>query len=87
MHGLRLFPDDDVARDDKGKGNVVPGTLVDRVVTSAHYQEFLLNSHKGILGTNMPALYKVISDGIPLGEEMLPLVMYWLTFVFERCTR
>lgn len=48
-HGTRLFPSPgDPSSSDGRTGNVVPGTVVDTIITAPLKYEFFLNSHAGI---------------------------------------
>ena len=49
--------------------------------------DFYLNSHAGLLGTNRPAHYTVLVDGIGFGADGLQLLTYWLTYLYCACTR
>ncbi|KAL5415744.1 hypothetical protein PMIN03_002520 [Paraphaeosphaeria minitans] len=48
-----------------GNGNTLPGTSVDKLVTSPYYQDFFLQSHSGIKGTARPAHYFVLQNDNP----------------------
>jgi eukaryotic translation initiation factor 2C len=43
--------------------NCMPGTYVDRVVTSPYYRDFYLQSHSGLKGTARPTHYFLLADG------------------------
>jgi hypothetical protein len=49
--------------------------------------DFFLNSHSGLLGTNRPAHYTTLADGIGFGADGLQLLTYWLTYLYCACTR
>jgi hypothetical protein len=49
-----------------GNSNCLPGTWVDRAVTSPYYRDFFLQSHSGIKGTARPTHYFFLrNDEIP----------------------
>jgi eukaryotic translation initiation factor 2C len=49
--------------------------------------DFYLNSHAGLLGTNRPAHYTVLADGIGFGPDGLQLLTYWMCYLYCACTR
>ncbi|KAF2451923.1 Piwi-domain-containing protein [Karstenula rhodostoma CBS 690.94] len=59
-HHVRFYPSSDGSADEFK--NCHPGTTVDDVVTSPHYQDFYLQSHAGIKGTARPAHYFVVRN-------------------------
>ncbi|KAI6238409.1 hypothetical protein M3Y99_00692300 [Aphelenchoides fujianensis] len=44
------------------KGNVLPGTVVDRYITNEEQKEYYLCAHKGLLGTSRPIHCVVLED-------------------------
>ena len=52
-------------------GNLKPGLVVDRGVTSEMFWDFYVQAHDGIKGTARPAHYVVIKDEIGLGASQL----------------
>ncbi|QGA13160.1 hypothetical protein EYB26_000807 [Talaromyces marneffei] len=61
-HHIRAAPRaNDKAASDKN-GNALPGTLIERDVTSPHDWDFLLISHVALQGTAKPVHYHVIRD-------------------------
>ncbi|KAH3913322.1 hypothetical protein HBH56_101590 [Parastagonospora nodorum] len=67
-------------------GNCVPGTLVDRVVTSPHYCDFFLQSHHGLKGTAIPTHYVVIANEIGLGDKELQELTWKMCYTYVRAT-
>jgi eukaryotic translation initiation factor 2C len=66
-------------------GNCVPGTLVDRVVTSPpHYFDFFLQSHHGLKGTTIPTHYVVIANEIGLGDRELQELTWKMCYTYVR---
>lgn len=61
-HQTRFFPTstDNMTR----KGNIKPGTVVDRGITQARVWDFYLTAHEAIQGTARPAHYTVLLDEI-----------------------
>ena len=58
-----------------GNGNTMPGTSVNKLVTSPFYQDFFLQSHSGIKGTVKPTHYFVVrNDGGVSLEKIRDLV-------------
>ena len=64
-HHTRFYVAPGQQGDRWGNRNTLPGTSVDKFVTSPFYQDFFLQSHSGIKGTAKPTHYFVIEDGIP----------------------
>ena len=85
-HKARLFPGDDLSRDNK-VGNVKPGVVVDDGIALKHGFDFYLNSHIGIQGTVKTAHYHVLCDENNFGSDALQIATYWLCYTFCRCTR
>ncbi|KAK0713514.1 ribonuclease H-like domain-containing protein [Lasiosphaeria miniovina] len=67
-HHTRFFPINQASGD--RNGNPMPGTLVDRGVTSQFIWEFYLQAHKALKGTARPAHYVVVVDEIFRGLDM-----------------
>ncbi|KAK3319630.1 Piwi domain-containing protein [Cercophora scortea] len=98
-HHMRFYPAKENASD--RKGNALPGTLVDRGVTSQYLWEFYLQAHEAIQGTARPAHYVVVADDIfrSLGKaqmsmagfgnasEVLHDFTHALCYALGRCTR
>jgi hypothetical protein len=59
-HHTRFYPS--AADHADSKGNTVPGTVVDRSITSQFLWEFYLQAHEAIQGTARPAHYVVVAD-------------------------
>ncbi|EAT81960.2 hypothetical protein SNOG_10566 [Parastagonospora nodorum SN15] len=64
-HHTRFYPMNASEGDKFGNENTLPGTFVDRLVTSPYYQDFYLQSHSGIKGTVKPTHYFVLEAEIP----------------------
>ncbi|PKA51116.1 Protein argonaute MEL1 [Apostasia shenzhenica] len=62
-HHTRLFPADHNQRNLTDKsGNILPGTVVDKVICHPTEFDFYLCSHAGIQGTSRPTHYHVLLD-------------------------
>ncbi|KAJ5135600.1 uncharacterized protein N7515_004878 [Penicillium bovifimosum] len=70
-HHLRAFPNPNVRANCDPHGGPLPGTLVDRDVTSAHDWDFLLYTHIALQGTARPVHYHVLMDEIGLNPNDL----------------
>jgi eukaryotic translation initiation factor 2C len=64
-HHTWFYPVKKAEGDPFGNSNTLPGTFVDRLVTSPYYRDFYLQSHIGIKGAVKPTHYFVLEDGIP----------------------
>jgi eukaryotic translation initiation factor 2C len=71
--------------------NLCPGVCVDssnnESITSARYNDFFLNSHTAIQGTNKPCKYTLVYDEIGLKMNELELLTYWTCYLYSRCNR
>jgi eukaryotic translation initiation factor 2C len=65
-HHLRAFPDPKNRSAADPNGAPLPGTLIDRDVTSPHDWDFLLYTHIALQGTPHPVHYHVLQDEIGL---------------------
>ncbi|CAI7592058.1 unnamed protein product [Penicillium bialowiezense] len=65
-HNLRAFPDHKNRQVSDPNGAPLPGTLIDKDVTSPHDWDFLLYSHIALQGTPRPVHYHVLLDEIGL---------------------
>lgn len=82
-HHTKFFP----GRTNDRSGNIAPGTVVDRDITSAEYYDFYLNSHAGIQGTNKPSKYTVLVDESGMTPDALQAFVFRLAHGFARCNR
>ncbi|KAF9891139.1 hypothetical protein FE257_005075 [Aspergillus nanangensis] len=90
-HHLRAFPKvGDPALDKKSmadkNGNPVPGTLIERDVTSPHDWDFILYSHIALQGTARPVHYHVILDQIGHKAQELVNMIYDHCYQYMRST-
>ncbi|KAJ5287992.1 hypothetical protein N7478_003678 [Penicillium angulare] len=85
-HHLRAFPKPSDLKTGDKNGNPLPGTLVDRDVTSPHGSDFLLYAHAALQGTARPVHYKVILDEI--GHEPMEIqnMIYEQSYQYVRST-
>lgn len=85
-HHVRAFPDpgDRFAADKNG--NPLPGTLVERGVTSPHNWDFLLWSHIALQGTSRPVHYHVLLDQIGHNPNQLQNMVYEHCYQYMRST-
>jgi hypothetical protein len=69
-HNVRFYPH---RNSEKGayKQNCKPGTLVDQIVTSPYFNDFYLQSHKGLQGTARHAHYFVLENTIGWPEKTI----------------
>ncbi|KAL4105443.1 hypothetical protein PRIC1_003507 [Phytophthora ramorum] len=84
-HHMRAFPFN--PHDGDKKGNVLPGTVLDRGVVNPHRFDFFLYGHSGIQGTSVPCHYTVLHDENKLPADDLQRLTYYLGYTFARCTR
>ncbi|KAI5205762.1 Piwi-domain-containing protein [Aureobasidium subglaciale] len=85
-HHTRFYPTDSKSMDQR-TGNPMPGTVVDRGVTSHILYDFFLQAHKGLQGTARPAHYVVIKDELNFGADALQGWVHKLCYMFNRATK
>ncbi|KAI5268962.1 Piwi-domain-containing protein [Aureobasidium subglaciale] len=85
-HHTRFYPTDNKSMDQR-TGNPMPGTVVDRGVTSHILYDFFLQAHKGLQGTARPAHYVVIKDELNFGADALQTWVHKLCYMFNRATK
>jgi hypothetical protein len=85
-HHTRFYPVPEENNADNS-GNTVPGTVVDRGVTSVYDFDFFLQAHAGIKGTARPAHYYVVydqnkftADGLQSLVSSLLCLRFWLHY-------
>jgi eukaryotic translation initiation factor 2C len=69
-HHTRFYPTDNKSMDQR-TGNPMPGTVVDRGVTSHYLWDFFLQAHKGLQGTARPAHYIILKDELKFSQDAL----------------
>ncbi|KAJ5916265.1 hypothetical protein N7504_000280 [Penicillium tannophilum] len=84
-HHLRAFPNPKDKGSDRN-GNPLPGTLIDREVTSPHGWDFLLYAHAALQGTARPVHYKIVLDEIGHKPEELENMIYEQSYQYVRST-
>ncbi|KAI8621752.1 Piwi domain-containing protein [Chytriomyces sp. MP71] len=84
-HSFRFFPVDQ--RDGDKKGNVKPGTVIDRDVTHPFEFQFLLYAHQGIQGTSKPTSYHALLDENGFTADALQEITYNLSYTYARATK
>ncbi|KAF3591448.1 hypothetical protein DY000_02022141 [Brassica cretica] len=84
-HHTRFFPTQADMTDKTG--NVLPGTVVDTVICHPYEFDFYLNSHAGLMGTNRPVHYHVLSDENEFSSDDLQSLTNSLCYTFAKTTR
>jgi eukaryotic translation initiation factor 2C len=85
-HHLRAFPRPGDHNSADKNGNPLPGTLIERDVTSPHDWDFLLYSHIALQGTSRPVHYHVILDEIKHRPQELENMIYDHCYQYMRST-
>lgn len=85
-HHVRAFPDTKSRNSCDKNGNPLPGTLVDRDVTSPHGWDFFLYSHIALQGTARPVHYTVLLDEVKHKPEQLINMIYEQCYQYVRST-
>ncbi|KAJ4705271.1 Argonaute family protein [Melia azedarach] len=84
-HHTRLFPANPGQTDKSG--NILPGTVVDRMICHPSEHDFYLCSHAGIQGTSRPVHYHVLFDENKFTADNLQKLTNSLCYTYARCTR
>ncbi|KAL4991381.1 Piwi domain-containing protein [Aspergillus falconensis] len=85
-HHLRAFPKPGDRNSADKNGNPLPGTLIERDVTSPHDWDFLLYSHIALQGTARPVHYHVVLDEIKHRPQELENMIYDHCYQYMRST-
>lgn len=85
-HHIRGFPRPGDRNASDKNGNPLPGTLVERDVTSPHNWDFFLWSHIALQGTSRPVHYHVLFDGIGCPVNVLQNMIYDHCYQYMRST-
>lgn len=85
-HHLRAFPRPGDHNSADKNGNPLPGTLIERDVTSPHDWDFLLYSHIALQGTSRPVHYHVVLDEIKHRPQELQNMIYDHCYQYMRST-
>lgn len=93
-HNTRFFPLETNARNSSGKevavaaqDNILPGSVVEKGVTSRSLYDFFLQSQQALQGTAIPGHYYVLYDENNWSPDELQKVTYNLCNVFGRATK
>jgi len=84
-HHTRFFPEN--PKEAVKSGNILPGTVVDELITHPTQQSYFLASHEGIQGTTKPAHYHLLYDDNGLSPNELQQLSYYLCHLYSRCER
>ncbi|KAJ9611980.1 Protein argonaute [Cladophialophora chaetospira] len=82
-HHVRAFPESAGA---DNNGNPVPGTLIERDVTTPNEFDFYLYSHIALQGTSRPVHYSILHDEIGHKPEQIQNMIYEHCYQYMRST-
>ncbi|KAG5287396.1 eukaryotic translation initiation factor 2c [Histoplasma capsulatum G186AR] len=85
-HHIRAFPQPGDRNAADKNGNALPGTLIERDVTSPHGWDFFLWSHIALQGTSRPVHYHVLVDEMNHGPKDLENMIYEHCYQYMRST-
>ncbi|KAB8071607.1 Piwi domain-containing protein [Aspergillus leporis] len=85
-HHIRAFPKPNDRNAADKNGNPLPGTLIEKDVTSPHDWDFYLYSHIALQGTSRPVHYHVILDQIGHKPHQLENMIYDHCYQYIRST-
>nr|4F1N_A Chain A, KpAGO [Vanderwaltozyma polyspora DSM 70294]4F1N_B Chain B, KpAGO [Vanderwaltozyma polyspora DSM 70294] len=90
---VRFIPIQENAKNEKGEevavqsmGNVMPGTVVDRGITSVAHFDFFIQSHQALKGTGVPCHYWCLYDENQSTSDYLQEICNNLCYIFGRST-
>lgn len=93
-HSTRFFPLEKNAKNSNGKEvavqsmeNIMPGSIVERGVTSRSLYDFFLQSQQALQGTAIPGHYYVLYDENKWQPDELQQATYNLCSIFGRATK
>ncbi|PPQ70160.1 hypothetical protein CVT24_003887 [Panaeolus cyanescens] len=84
-HHTRFYPTRD--EDADSKKNPLPGTVVDRGVTSVYHFDFFLQAHAGLQGSTKPTHYYVVYDDNHFSQDRLQGLTNDVSYLFARATK
>ena len=82
-HHIRAFPDRSAC---DRNGNPLPGTLIEKDVTSPDHFDFFLYSHTALQGTSRPVNYHVIYDEKGVSSNLMCNMIYEHCYQYIRST-
>ncbi|KAJ7771738.1 Piwi domain-containing protein [Mycena metata] len=85
-HHIRFFPDPRDA-DTKGNRNFPAGFIGDRDIGHPMYNDFYLQSQKGLQGTSRPCHYTVLANGTNWTMDMIQQITFSLCHCYSRATK
>ncbi|KAK2460802.1 hypothetical protein APHAL10511_007272 [Amanita phalloides] len=85
-HHTRFYPTASADADPK-KSNPLPGTVVDRGVTSVYHFDFFLQAHGGLQGSTKPTHYFVVHDTIGFNADQIQGLTNAICYTFARATK
>ncbi|ODV82738.1 hypothetical protein CANARDRAFT_25652 [[Candida] arabinofermentans NRRL YB-2248] len=90
-HNTRFYPLNKNAKTSSGKEiavqakeNIIPGSIVDKGITSVKYYDFYLQSQMALQGTAVPGHYYVLYDENKFKPDEIQKVTYGLCNIFAR---
>ena len=93
-HSTRFFPLEKNAANSQGKqvavtaqDNIIPGSIVEKGVTSRSLYDFFLQSQQALQGTAIPGHYYVLYDENNWTPDELQKITYNLCSIFGRATK
>lgn len=85
-HHARFFPTQNCPTEGRN-GNLPPGTIVDKYITTPNQYQFFLISHAAVQGVAKPTKYCVLYDDENCHPDQLQALTYYLCHMFTRCNR
>lgn len=84
-HHARFYPTKDA--DASKNGNTLPGTVVDKGITSVYNFDFYLQAHSGLQGQVRPTHYTIIYDENKLDADTIQQGTHTASYLYVRATK
>lgn len=84
-HNARFYPTKEA--DASKNGNTVPGTVVDKGITSVYNFDFYLQAHAGLQGQVRPTHYTIIYDENKLDADTIQQGTHTASYLYVRATK
>lgn len=86
-HHMRAFPMTPKEGDGTKFNNILPGTVIDKDIVHAKYNQFFLASHSALQGCSKPTKYTVLLDESKIPPDVMQTLTYCLCHMYVRCNR
>jgi hypothetical protein len=81
------FTDNNYGKTTRMNHNILPGFVIDEVITHPHSTDFFLQSHKPLQGTGRSSHYFVLTNQMALSSDDLQRMTHALCYIYARATK